>query len=279
MKVLIVKTSSLGDIIQSLNTAKYLKNKFKDIEIHWVIEKEYFPLISTYPYIDGAIIFDMKFYKKNFLSYSAWKQFFIFLKNLRKNRYDLLFDMQGNIKSSIVNFFAISQKKIGFGYNSVREWPNIFSTNFHINIETNINMGLQYTSLIKNYFQDKNYFDSKKVLLKISDIEILKISQILEHKNLQTTFKMMICPHSIWENKKMDIKALISFLNLIKKSFDFSFLIIYGNENEKIFSDKIYENFKNSSLVIEKLNIPSWQNLMNRVDLVFSMDSAALHLC
>lgn len=280
MKVLIVKTSSLGDIIQSFNVLDYLHDRFKEnIEIDWVVEKAHLSIISSHPLINKAICFDMKTWRRKFFLKKAWKGVFAFKKILKKKKYDIVFDLQGNCKSGLVTYLANAKTKVGFGSKSIREWPNLLATNNKIEINKNINMRLQYLDVAKKFFKDEKPILIKGCRLKISTDHRLDLQKIMQNKNLNTKTKVMVCPGAKWPNKQLSFETLLSFLKKIQNQLNASFLLIWGNEFEKFVSEKLTYEFKDSSLIIDKLSIPLWQNLMNDVDLVIAMDSSSLHLC
>ncbi|NGX49359.1 MAG: Lipopolysaccharide heptosyltransferase 1 [Candidatus Anoxychlamydiales bacterium] len=278
MKVLIVKTSSVGDIIQAFNVLDYFHERFKDIEIDWVVEKANLSLINSHPLINNAILFDMKTWKKKLLKKRTRKSFFSFVRFLRKKRYDVVFDLQGNCKSGLVTLLSNAKKKVGFSKKSVKEWPNLLATKVHIDVDKNINMRLQNLDLIKKYFNDDKPFEIKGARLKISKVQEGILKKILLSKNLNTKTKIMVCPGAKWPNKQLSFETLFSFLKLVQKKLDASFLFIWGNDLEKFVANKLKGEFEDS-IVVDKLSFPVWQNLMNDVDLVVAMDSSSLHLC
>ncbi|MBN2479202.1 MAG: glycosyltransferase family 9 protein [Parachlamydiales bacterium] len=280
MKVLIVKTSSLGDIIQSFNVLDYLHSRFKDIEIDWVCEKAHLSLVSTHPLINKAICFDMKTWKRNLLKKKTYKGFFSFRKILKKKKYDIVFDLQGNTKSGLVTLLSNSDIKVGFSKKCVREWPNLIATNKTIDIDQNINMRLQYLDVLRKYFSDNKDIFIKGCRLKISEDQKQTLEKILSC-NIFSKYskKVMVCPGAKWPNKQLSYETLLSFLRLVKENLDASFFLMWGNDLEKFVANKLNNEFKDSSKVIDKLSLPLWQNLMNDMDLVIAMDSSSLHLC
>jgi heptosyltransferase-1 len=279
LKILIVKTSSLGDIIQAFTVLDYFHSRFESVEIDWIIEKANLSLVNSHPLINKGICFDMKTWKKKVLKKRTWKSFFSFIKFLRKKYYDIVFDLQGNCKSGLVTYFTKAKVKVGFGSKSVREWPNLLATTKHIEVNTNINMRLQYLQLIKKYFADTKPVRIKGCRLKISDVQKNILNKIMSHKNLQTQTRVMVCPGAKWPNKQLSYETMLSFLKLLQTNLNASFLLIWGNDFEKFVAQKLNNEFSNLSIVVDKLSFPVWQNLMNDVDLVVAMDSSSLHLC
>ncbi|NGX47150.1 MAG: Lipopolysaccharide heptosyltransferase 1, partial [Chlamydiae bacterium] len=97
---LIVKTSSIGDVIQSFHLIDYLKKRFPKCQIDWVVEKEIAPLLHAHPELDRILEVDTRLWRKNLLKHQ--KAISSFRKLLRKKNYDALFDLQGNTKSGFI---------------------------------------------------------------------------------------------------------------------------------------------------------------------------------
>jgi heptosyltransferase-1 len=261
--ILIVKTSSLGDIVQTLHVLDFLHQLFPHAAIDWVVEKKFSSIISAHPRVRRAILIDRD-------------QIFASLKSLRSTAYDFLFDLQGNSKSGGLTFFARARVKVGFGLASVREWPNLFSTHFRFNSSETANIRVQYLSIISQFFQVPIPSQESGILLKTSPQEKKRLESLLDREK---SCQIMICPGSHWMNKQLPMEVLLPFLSLIQKKYGAFFLLIWGTEAEKFFCERLQEAFPQESVIIDKLSLPSWQNLMSLVDLLIALDSSALHLC
>ena len=107
-KILLVKLSSLGDVLHNLPIVWDLRARLPNSKIDWVVEEAYVhlltPLLSTAGFkgIDRIIPFGLRRWKKNLLKLSTWKQFFAFKKALQSVQYDYLIETQGLLKSALV---------------------------------------------------------------------------------------------------------------------------------------------------------------------------------
>ena len=107
-KILLVKLSSLGDVLHNLPIVWDLRARLPDAQIDWVVEEGYVhllePLLSRdgLQGIDRIIPFGLRRWKKNLLSLATWKEFFAFRKALQATAYDALIETQGLLKSAIV---------------------------------------------------------------------------------------------------------------------------------------------------------------------------------
>lgn len=264
--ILIIKTSSLGDIIQSFNVLDDLKNRFPEVSIDWAVESVFASIVSSHPLVRDTISLNIKQRKKLLEGF----------KNLRKQRYDLVFDLQGNTKSGLITLISKGKKKIGFGFQSVREWPNILTTNVRFNISKDINIRDFHLELIEKYFNKKSLREFRGVHFKLSQEERSPIQKIIEKISSKKT--IMVAPFSKWINKQLHINTLTKFLKKIEKEYEASFILMSGGTEEKVLADQLSKELK-ISYIIDRPTINLWQNLMNEVDLLIAVDSSALHLC
>jgi heptosyltransferase-1 len=278
MKILIVKASSLGDILQTLHAISYLRSRKDVTSISWAIDQSYKDFITSLEMIDQAYMFDFKKLKKIYLLKNLFS-FLKFIKKLRKTKYDVVFDLQGNIKSAIITFFVKSKIKVGFSKKCAREKFNTLATNIHIDVDKSKNIREQYLSVVKKYFSDNSSVKIESYIkLKLNDLEKNKVEKILNDNRLNSKQKIMVCPGSRWDNKMLSTDTFKYFLKLIDKNENVSFLFVWGNQREKEISLILNQEFINNSILVDKINIPTWHYLMTKMDLVIAKDSSSLHL-
>jgi heptosyltransferase-1 len=107
-KILLVKLSSLGDVLHNLSIVWDLRSRLPDAQIDWVVEEAYVhllqPLLShgSFRGIDRIIPFGLRRWKKNLFHLTTWQEFFSFKKQLQESSYDILIETQGLLKSAVV---------------------------------------------------------------------------------------------------------------------------------------------------------------------------------
>ena len=111
-KILLVKLSSLGDILHNLPLVWDLRIRLPNAQIDWVVEEGYVhllePLLSGdgFKGIDHIIPFGLRRWKKKILSLNSWKELFTFKRRLQESSYDIVIETQGLLKSAFVCFLA-----------------------------------------------------------------------------------------------------------------------------------------------------------------------------
>ena len=118
MKILIVKTSAIGDVIHTLPALNALRRKYPKARIDWLVEEAAADLLIGHAAIDTVLISRRKAWildLKQGRVLAAWRGFADFVKRLREIEYDLLIDFQGLLKSGIFVGLARAKRKVGFG--------------------------------------------------------------------------------------------------------------------------------------------------------------------
>ena len=276
-RFLIVKTSALGDIVQSFFALSLLKQIHPKAKIHWVAEKMAKELLEDHPYIDEVICLESKKWKKHPWRLENRKAFLAFVRKLRSHYYDAVFDLQGNCKSGCITFLTKAQYKVGFNKLAVTEWPNILATNYHIAVNTKDNLRMQYTQIIRSFFSYKDPLRSDLFLEKMKNT-IKYPDKILGNFLHRERTKIMICPFSRWKNKQLSVKKLCDVLSFLVKDIDPVFLFIAGNIEEKTAAQVLALHFAERSKVLYDQSLPILLHLIDRMDLVIGVDSLLLHL-
>jgi heptosyltransferase-1 len=120
MRVLIVKTSSLGDIIHTLPALSDAVRHYPEITFDWVVEEAFQEVPTWHPAVKRIIPVALRRWRKNW--FLAWRKGEIqsFIKNLRQEKYDYIIDVQGLLKSTLLAFLSRG-KRIGLSWHSARE--------------------------------------------------------------------------------------------------------------------------------------------------------------
>ncbi len=93
MKILIIRLSSIGDIIQCMSVVSGLKKQFPEAELHWVVRADLAGLVKIDPRLDKIWEFDRK---------EGFGGMFKLGTKLRKENYNLIYDAHSNIRSNIL---------------------------------------------------------------------------------------------------------------------------------------------------------------------------------
>jgi heptosyltransferase-1 len=109
---LLVKLSSLGDVLHNLPIIWDIRQYYPNATVDWVVEEAYVDLLkplqstNTFKGIDRIIPIGLRRWKKNILSATHWQELRQFIHALQQDQYDVIIDSQGLMKSAVVAKFA-----------------------------------------------------------------------------------------------------------------------------------------------------------------------------
>jgi len=107
-KILLVKLSSLGDVLHNIPIVWDLRKRSPDAQIDWIVEEAYVHLLEplktteTFKGIDRIIPVALRRWHKNLFSIRTWREFFAMRRLLQATSYDVLLETQGLLKSALV---------------------------------------------------------------------------------------------------------------------------------------------------------------------------------
>jgi len=271
LKILIVKTSSLGDIVHAMPVLDYLKEKCPKATIDWIAEKGSLTFVRAHPLVDHVLCLDSKAWRSFFSFFKNWKEIRGFFKGLRQKEYDILYDLQGNTKSAVITLFARAKQKVGFAKKTVHEWPNLLATNRHFDSPPGANILHRNLSIIQASLRDAASWEAKPCLLTCDHVPTIPGG-----RDETSQQRFMLCFSSRWENKKLSSSMYRAFLE--KFAQEDKVYVVYGSNQEKLEAEKLAAGLEKNVILLPPMSLPCWQNVMTAMDGVIAVDSVGLHL-
>lgn len=126
MKVLVIQIKMIGDVLASTVICEVIKKVHPESEVHYLIQKNTFPVVDNNPFIDRVLFFDSSKHKglSGLIQYG---------KDLKKENYDCIIDAYGKWESILPTYFSGSKIRIG-----IRKWYTGF---FYTKTVATINEG------------------------------------------------------------------------------------------------------------------------------------------
>ncbi|PWB55173.1 MAG: lipopolysaccharide heptosyltransferase I [Nitrosomonadales bacterium] len=120
LKILLVKTSSMGDVIHALPSVTDIVAHFPAAQVDWVVEESFAELPALHPGVKKIIPVAVRRWRRNLLNAASWREMAAFRRTLQAANYDLVIDSQGLIKSAIIASLAHGPR-CGYDRASARE--------------------------------------------------------------------------------------------------------------------------------------------------------------
>lgn len=131
MNILIVRVSSLGDIVHNMPMLADIKHHYPDADIDWVVEEAYVNLVLLNQYVRYVFPIALRRWRQNLYSMHTYKEISLFFHNLRQYKYNIVFDTQGLLKTGVIMRCARSSQRIGLANSTKGSSYEVISRVFH----------------------------------------------------------------------------------------------------------------------------------------------------
>ncbi len=120
LRILLVKTSSMGDVVHNLPVIADILQHHPDAQIDWLVEESFAEIPKLHPRVAKVITIAIRRWRKSLCRLSTWQEIEQVKKQLKQTQYDAIIDTQGLIKSAIVANWAAGNR-YGMDWQSARE--------------------------------------------------------------------------------------------------------------------------------------------------------------
>lgn len=101
-RLLIVKTSSLGDVVHNLPVLADIRAHYPGMRFDWVVEESFAEIPALHPAVSAVIPVALRRWRKSPFSGITWREIAAFRQRLQQQRYDFVLDTQGLLKSALI---------------------------------------------------------------------------------------------------------------------------------------------------------------------------------
>lgn len=258
-KILIIKPSSLGDIVHSFAFLNSLKNCFPDTKVHWIVAKEFENLLEEHPMIDNYFTIDKEKWKKIGNFYKTFKELLEFRKQLRQYSYEFAIDLQGLLRSGIIT--AFSRAKIKIGFKQAREFSTIF-------YNKKISAPIQLHAV-------ERYLEIAKALgCKIDEIKFPLPKEIEPEWLRDYDNYVVIIPSARWQSKNWPLPYYVELVKMLP----FNFLVV-GSRSDGELAINIEKYTKGKAISLAgKTTLRELIAIFKKALFVITPDTGTMHL-
>jgi heptosyltransferase-1 len=267
MRIAIVKLSALGDIVHAMVALQFIKERFPDSRIDWIVEERFAGVLADNPDLDGILSVNLKALKTDKSRFFAE---FKKIRAFRKRNYDLVIDAQGLIKSAIVA--RLTGKKIaGFDAASIREkaasW--FYDQKIHCPYDANtIDRNARVLSLPLGFEIGREQILNKKPFLFYRNP-----SPCVDDYLRRDRKNIVLVTGSTWKSRNYPAEGYVKVAEELKQNC----LAVWGSEEEKARAE--WMAAKSGYIkVMPKLDLNGIKALIGRCDLLIGNDTGPTHM-
>jgi ADP-heptose:LPS heptosyltransferase len=269
LKILIIRFSSIGDIVLTTPVIRCLKVQLSDAEIHFCTKKQYHKLVENNPYLD----------KIYYLEHSITDLASI----LKQEKYDYVIDLHNNLRTSILKLM-LGRKSFTFNKLNLEKWLLV---NFKINKLPNVHIVERYLETVK-HLGVKN--DELGLDYFISDSDEMPLSDLPEPFNNSKYIVFAIGGQHT--TKRLPLNKMIELCDKINKP-----VILLGGKEDYETGEQLSQFFvKNASnmpyeeglkelgkktIILNlcgKTNISQSASIIKKSSYVFTHDTGLMHI-
>ena len=258
-KILIVQTAFPGDVILATALLESLRRDLPESKLDILVRKGNETLFHSHPFVGHVFVWEKSKHK--------WRNLFSLLTEIRKEKYDLLINLQRFASSGILTVLSGASETRGFIKNPL---SNFFSKKYPHTI------GDGQHEIERNHTLISDLTKGKTALPRLypspSDTEMVG--------KLKTNSYICIAPGSVWFTKTFPKAKWIEFIKSYRNKYPSEIIYLLGSQSEVELSDSIVLECANDGVInlSGKLSFLQSAALMKDAKMNFVNDSAPMHL-
>jgi heptosyltransferase I len=248
-----------------------------DAQIDWLVEESFTDLVELVDGVRRAIPFSLRRWRKRLFSLDNWREIQRFRRALAAEKYDLVIDCQGLIKTAWVASWArgtlvgLGNRTDGAGY----EWPVRFFYSKRVPIEPRTHVVERTRQLVAAALGDPRPEATDTIEFGI-DTRRAALALSLAGLNLPVPYVVFVHATSRADKQWPDTAWIELGQTLIRRGV--SIVLPWGSETERETSDKLAKEFGAAAVVPPKLSLPAVVGLIDGAAATVGVDTGLVHI-
>jgi len=265
-RIVIIKPSALGDVVQTLPLVPILRKKYPGAEIDWVIRSEIADLLHAEPDLAEVI----PYYRRE--GWSAWLKL---LQTLRRRRYDLAFDLQGLLRSAAM--LTATGAGLRVGLQTAREYSHLACHGLLPETSREVPANVRYWRLAELLGLG---LEPQQLNLQLSEAARQSVDAFLGKRSQPL---LVVHPGAMWETKRWPATSFAEVALRAAERYQMRVAVI-GAGGERADADLITNAIQRANPNIDAMNLAGQTSLqelaalLSSASLVLTNDSGPMHL-
>jgi heptosyltransferase-1 len=271
--ILIIKPSSLGDIVLGLPALSALRRSFPDARISWLVRPEFAQLLKNHPYLNEVVLFDRRFLGKALFNPRALNSLIALVRRLRKSKFDAVIDLQGLFRTACLAWLSGCHRR--FGMTTAREFATVFYTDKVQRSADSIH--------VVDYYQKVIACAGASILdvefkLPVSEQAACRAAGLLSGNKIDVNNYAVFVPGSVHKSKCWPAENFVSLAKKITSQFGLS-VITVGTKSDKAITERIVSETNGQVTDFAGLtSLPELAALLKGARIVVSNDTGPGHM-
>ena len=272
MNVLVVKPSSLGDIIHTFPAVDLLKKHCPDAFIAWVVNDVLAEIVELLPAVDEIIPFE----RQRFGRLRHCHEILPFFSGLRQRQYDIALDFQGLLRSGLIAFMSRAPRRVGFTH--AREGARVFYTE-RVPLPANLRHAVD-----KNLFLVRAVFDIEEPWsfpeLKPQHDFATRAERLIRQHELVSGPVLAVAPAARWRSKMWPPAFFAAVIDKIAKRLPELRCWLLGTHDEQAAARAVVAACEHSQPrdLTGETSLGVLVEMLRRTDVLLTNDSGPMHL-
>ncbi len=262
-KILVIKPSSLGDIVHSLPFLNVIRESFPGAEIHWIIAKGLEGLLENHPMVQKLWVINKDRWKKMNNLKDTVSEFRGLLHGLKSESYDIAVDLQGLLRSGLLT--AASKAPVRMGFREAREGSRLFYTHKIA--------GGREAHAVDRYLKIAAALgcDTRTVTF---PLPLVKESQRIRQLRQETGDYAVLAPGARWRTKRWSAERF----GLLASRLNIRSIIIGGHADEALAAEAAAHSQGEAVSMAGKTDIKELISLIRKARFMVTNDSGPMHI-
>jgi heptosyltransferase I len=276
-KILIVRVSSLGDVVHNMPVIADILHRHPAAQIDWLVEESFIELVQLVHGVRRAIPFSLRRWRKRLFSLDNWREIGAFRRALAAEKYDLVIDCQGLIKTAWVASWArgpltgLANRTDGAGF----EWPVRFFYDRRVPIAPRTHVVERTRQLVAAALgepvpqptDDIDFgIDTRQAALALSALGL----------NLPVPYVVFVHATSRADKQWPEAAWIELGQALVRRGV--SLVLPWGSDSERETSERLAREFGAAAVVPPKLSLPAVVGLIDGAAATVGVDTGLVHI-
>ena len=272
--ILIIKLSSLGDVIHALPALRTLRQLYPKAYIAWIVEEKCKDLLYNNPDLDELIVVRIRHWRRHW-NRQSWREFKAALKRIQ-GQFDLVIEMQGLIKTGVIAWLTHAPRIIGFDKRDCRERLNTWFTHEKIPyMGKQIHVVDRYLAMIQALGAETV---TKEFPLRVPDEAESKIEAYWKSDPELPAKPVVAIHHGVgFPTKRWPMERFAQLGDRITQELGFNVLLTWGPGEEETVK-KLSSQMQEKHWVSPKNTLHESIAMLKRVSLCIGCDTGPMHL-